>query len=594
MSKRERRFLQSDASVGVSADKKITGYAAVFNKRSHDLGDFVEEIDPHAFDACLATSPDIMGLINHNESLVLGRTTSGTMSVSVDTTGLKYEIDPPNTSYANDLLVSMGRKDISGSSFGFYAREDAWSYDNKTKQNVRRLLKVDIFDTSVVTNGAYPDASSQVRSLFPDDKGHVPEAINSKIAELRATQRKEHRFKNILSAVAGVKWAIQPEKLETICALLNSRAAGISATKEEIQAAMMGNDSVYSDDQPSGVAVIPVYGVISQRMTMMAEFCGGTSCDKLTGQLRAAVADPSVTAIVLDIDSPGGTVTGVPELAAEILKLRDQKQIIGVANGMAASAALWIGASCSKLIVIPSGEVGSIGVYQMHQDVSGALDKAGVVMKFISAGKFKVDGNPYEKLSASAEEDMQEGVNEFYDMFVAGVAAGRGVSVDKVKSDFGQGRMLMAKAALAAGLVDSIQTLDEVVSGLLGTDTTVASVVLPDGSADSGIEANGIVADMGEEDDENEYGCECDCQQCMNDDCENCSMDDCEDEECAEHGCPYQFEDGIDGIDDEDDEEDGMYSSVLTPDSAVALELSPEEIEANLNTLTKAKVMSLY
>jgi HK97 family phage prohead protease len=569
MSKRERRFLQSDVSVAQGETPKITGYAAVFNSRSFLLGDFVEEVDPGAFTKCLSNNPDIVGLFNHSSDMVLGRTSSGTMRVSTDEYGLKYEIDPPDTSYAKDLMVSMQRKDISASSFGFVCIKDAWSYDKKTNQNVRRIMEAEIFDCSPVTNPAYGQASSQVRSLFPDDKGQIPEAITSKIAELRQSQRKEHRYKNILSAVAGVTWAIQPEKMETICALLNARAAGISATKEEVQAAMMGQEQGFQAEPINGVAVIPVYGVISQRMTMMAEFCGGTSCDKLTGQLRAAVADSSVKTIVLDIDSPGGTVTGVPELAAEILKLREQKEIIAVANGMAASAALWIAASCSKVVVIPSGEVGSIGVYKMHQDVSGALNKEGVAIQFISAGEFKVDGNPYEKLSKTAKSDMQEGVDAFYEMFVAGVAAGRNVSVETVKADYGKGRMLMAKDALAVGLVDSIQTLDEVVSSLLSAEVNVVieePVIQP---SDSGIEASAVVAT---------HDCGCDCDACADGDHDECTGD--------EGDCDWD-----------------EYSASLVAEPVVAeavIETATvqtkeqfDENEANLNAILKVKLMSL-
>jgi capsid assembly protease len=492
--KRERRFLQSDVSLEQGVTPKFTGYAAVFNKRSSDLGNFVEVIDPSAFDACLSSNPDVVGLFNHSNDMILGRTTSGTLKLSIDGTGLKYDIDAPDTSYSRDLQVSMKRGDVKSSSFGFYCLQDKWSVDAKTNENVRTILKADLFDVSVVTIPAYPDASSQVRSLFPDDKGAIPEVITNKIAEVRAAKRAEKRGRNILAAVSSSKWAILPEKLETICAFLTGWSDGHKASKEEIQAAMMGQDGVFEAEASNGVAVIPVYGVINQRMTLMAEICGGTSTDRLTSQLRAAVADPAVSSIVLDIDSPGGTVTGVPELAAEIMKLKEQKPITAVSNGMAASAAYWIAAACSSVVVTPSGEVGSIGVYMTHQDVSGALDKAGVKISFIQAGKYKTDGNPYEPMSESFLADAQAGVDEYYAMFVQGVADGRGVTAEKVKADFGQGRMLMAKDAVAIGMADSIATLDEVVSGLLGAEVTVGSVTEPiENPADSGIEIMAVV-----------------------------------------------------------------------------------------------------
>ena len=537
MHKRERRFLQSDVSVQSGEQPKISGYCAVFNSRSHDLGNFVEEIDPKAFDAHLASNPDIVGLFNHSNDMVLGRTTSGTMKVSVDAHGVKYEIDPPDTSYAKDLVVSMKRGDIASSSFGFFCDADSWSVDKKTGQHVRRILAARIFDASIVTNPAYADATSQVRALFPDDKGHIPEEISEKIAELRFAQSaKEDRVatrnmrsvRSVMNAVSRTAWAILPEKLEVICQFIKERSEGKISSKEEIQAAMMGFDQDDLESEPtSGVAVIPVYGTIGQKMNMMTQFSGGASCEELSKQIRTALADDSVTSIVLDIDSPGGTVTGVPELAAEILAARGVKPIVAVANGMAASAALWIGASCEKFYCMPSGEVGSIGVYCTHQDMSGALAKAGVKMTFIQAGKFKTEGNPYMAPSEEYLADAQAGVDTYYDMFLQAVADGRGVSVETVTADFGQGRMLMAKDALAVGLIDGVATLDAVVSGLLSTESAVALNV---------VTASDVKASMNE-------SCSCSCEPCMNGNCEECEDEDCDWLDGDEDPCDCGFDD---------------------------------------------------
>jgi HK97 family phage prohead protease len=167
--KRERRFLTQEFRVDDSGPTpKITGYAAVFNSPSTPAGKFTEIVDPHAFDACLAKNPDIVGLFNHEENLgVLGRTTSGTMVVSVDERGLKYVIDPPDTQLARDLMVSMRRGDVTQSSFGFYCLRD-----KRTPQAdgsvLRTLLECDVFDCSPVVFPAYPNATAEMRSMFPD------------------------------------------------------------------------------------------------------------------------------------------------------------------------------------------------------------------------------------------------------------------------------------------------------------------------------------------------------------------------------------------------------------------------------------------
>ena len=178
---------------------------------------------------------------------------------------------------------------------------------------------------------------------------------------------------------------------------------------------------------------------------------------------REALADETVSQILLDIDSPGGSVYGVGELAAEIYAARSAKPIVAVSNSLAASAAYWIGSAASEFYVTPGGEVGSIGVWQAHEDWSKALDEAGVKTTLISAGKFKVEGNPYEPLSQEARDFMQLRTDEYYSAFTKAVAKGRGVGIDAVRSGMGQGRVLGADAALAENMVDGIATFDEVV-----------------------------------------------------------------------------------------------------------------------------------
>jgi signal peptide peptidase SppA len=166
--------------------------------------------------------------------------------------------------------------------------------------------------------------------------------------------------------------------------------------------------------------------------------------------------------ILIDIDSPGGSVYGVVELADEIQSARSQKRIVAVANSLAASAAYWIGCSASEFYVTPGGEVGSIGVWQAHQDYSQALDEAGVKTTLISAGKFKVEGNPYSPLNDEAQSFMQSRVDEYYAAFTKAVARGRGVPISQVREGMGQGRVLGAAAALAQNMVDGIATFNDV------------------------------------------------------------------------------------------------------------------------------------
>lgn len=172
----------------------IGGYAAVFDSDSEDLGYYCEvreQIDPHAFDSVMASTPDVRCFFNHDPNLVLGRTTAGTLRLSVDARGLVYDCDPPDTQVARDLMVSLRRKDITGSSFGFICKRDQWT-DNPDGSVTRRILEFDqLFDVSPVTFPAFTAASSEARSL----PASCPAEMRSKL-EARLKKPAEKRDAN--------------------------------------------------------------------------------------------------------------------------------------------------------------------------------------------------------------------------------------------------------------------------------------------------------------------------------------------------------------------------------------------------------------
>ncbi|MEH6564635.1 MAG: HK97 family phage prohead protease [Halopseudomonas sp.] len=140
----------------------IGGHAAVFNQRSEDLGGFVEQIAPGAFASSIA-SRDIRALLNHNADLILGRSTAGTLRLVEDDVGLNIEIDTPDTSYARDLLISMGRGDIREMSFGFLTLQDHWEKIGDVW--VRTLMEVELHEVSPVTFPAYGQTTISARSM---------------------------------------------------------------------------------------------------------------------------------------------------------------------------------------------------------------------------------------------------------------------------------------------------------------------------------------------------------------------------------------------------------------------------------------------
>jgi HK97 family phage prohead protease len=190
----ERRNIELTEFRLVEDDKthKIVGHAAMFNKLSEDLWGFREKIKPGAFAESILRD-DIRALFNHDANYVLGRNKAKTLRLSEDDKGLSIEIDPPDTQWARDLQESIRRGDISQMSFGFVAVKDEWSKVTETKQSVRTLLEVKLFDVSPVTYPAYPSTTVAVRDYLsnlnkPDEQGSA-QPTDASLARVRFAYR---------------------------------------------------------------------------------------------------------------------------------------------------------------------------------------------------------------------------------------------------------------------------------------------------------------------------------------------------------------------------------------------------------------------
>ncbi len=284
------------------------------------------------------------------------------------------------------------------------------------------------------------------------------------------------KYLHLLNYVSSTPWAILPTKLSEMMAVLAMRANGESFTAEEI-AARIGDARQPMSPAKGNVAVVPLFGVIAHRMGGMSESSGGASAERFAAIIHALAQDESVGTVLLDCNSPGGTIAGVQEAAQAVYDLAQTKRVVAIANSAMASAAYWICSQANEIVAIPSvfdPVVGSIGVFTVHKDLSGALDQAGIKVEFISAGKYKVDGNEFGPLSEESRGAMQAMVDAAYARFTADVARGRKVSASDVRSGFGEGRGLSAKDAKAAGLIDRIATFDDTLARLCGTRGQVA------------------------------------------------------------------------------------------------------------------------
>lgn len=258
---------------------------------------------------------------------------------------------------------------------------------------------------------------------------------------------------------AAKLWAIDETALDALLA----RMAQVDG-----QAADRALAAAVTDDRMSGastIAIIPMFGEIYPRESVMSYYFGGAVVERMRAQLRKALADDTVKAIVFRIDSPGGMVDGVPEFADEILAARSQKPIVAMVDaGMAASAAYWLASQMTSISVSSSSQVGSIGVVALHLEYARMLEEDGVTPTILRSAPAKMAANPYETLPDETRAEMQAMVDTVAGQFRAAVARGRGVTPAVVRETYGEGRVFLAADAKRLGLVDRIETFDQLLA----------------------------------------------------------------------------------------------------------------------------------
>ena len=250
-----------------------------------------------------------------------------------------------------------------------------------------------------------------------------------------------NRIDPTIAALMRAPWAALPETARSILALTPQTAAPVRRA------------SRYTQTGPHVSIIGPILG---NRPSWLTTAGFGICTADIGRQLTLAAMDDSVDEILIEFDTPGGSVVGIPELTDEIRSAAKVKPITCFVAGTCASAGYWLASQGSRIIAQPSSVVGSIGVYVCHEDVSKALDAAGINMTLISAGEFKVEANPFQPLTGEAKAYLQSSVDDIYRDFTGAVARGRGVPIETVRQSYGRGRVLSASDALRAGMIDSV------------------------------------------------------------------------------------------------------------------------------------------
>jgi len=266
--------------------------------------------------------------------------------------------------------------------------------------------------------------------------------------------------------VLNSPWAIMQDKYTEICGIYARHLRGEKLNIRAIEA-QLGHplQNINETEVFGSVAVLPIHGVLAKKANLFQKVSGGSSMELISKEFTALMQDDRIQTIILDVDSPGGTVAGTEQLASMIYEARDKKRIVSVANELMASAGYWIGSAASEIYITSNTSVvGSIGVVTEHTDSSKLQEKEGIKTTVIHSGKFKAVGHGNAPLSAGDLKVIQDQLDYTYSIFVNTVAKYRGVDSQTVLTDMADGRTFIGEQAIEAGLVDGVSTLQDLIA----------------------------------------------------------------------------------------------------------------------------------
>lgn len=270
---------------------------------------------------------------------------------------------------------------------------------------------------------------------------------------------------NAFELATAMTWAIEEPWLATILEIASREGEGPEAVAAKLGRPLVNTRNVTTRD---GVAVVPVVGPIFRRANMLTEVSGATSTEMLARDFRAALDDPAVKAILLDVDSPGGEASGVNELANMIHAARGQKPITAYVSGTAASGAYWLASAADEIVIDDTARLGSIGVVAAYRDTKARDEKAGVrSIEFVSSQ------SPNKRPDLQSDDGrrlVQSEIDAIAEVFIGAVARNRGVTAEDVVNRFGAGAVKVGAAALDAGLADRAGSFEKTVAELAAFD----------------------------------------------------------------------------------------------------------------------------
>jgi signal peptide peptidase SppA len=257
-------------------------------------------------------------------------------------------------------------------------------------------------------------------------------------------------YPQIYAKVYEQPWLITPAKHRAIRNALERRLDGGSDGESMPTESEENCPQIMMDGT---TAIIPINGIIGKHLSMLETMCGGCDVDAIAMMIDEAVQDSNCERILFNISSPGGTVTGVPELGRKMANC--PKPTIAFTDTLCCSAALWLASQCNHFYCTESSDVGSVGVYSVYLDESRALDKEGVTVNAITAGKYKMTGASFRPMTDDERKMLQAGVDKIYTQFKEAVTRNRVISEEDMQGQCFDGQEAVEKG-FCDGLVEDI------------------------------------------------------------------------------------------------------------------------------------------
>ncbi len=266
-------------------------------------------------------------------------------------------------------------------------------------------------------------------------------------------------------------WAMDLGVLQQMTDIVDRHIRGERSSAEHIAEVSAAKRAKGTDDrgfeiiQSTGMAVLPISGVIA-KYARMVNGCSqprGTSVETIKEQLRAARSDPRVQSIFLHIESPGGTIDGLADLAGEIYETSFEKPVVAFADDLTASAAYWLASQANVVYANQTADIGSIGVYTLYVDSSKRAEAMGFKFMIFRSGDNKGVGSPGIEISEENAAAIQQRIDEKFEIFLSAVMKGRGgsgLTMDNLR-ELADGRTFVAGDAANKNLIDSVMTMDQ-------------------------------------------------------------------------------------------------------------------------------------